>query len=213
MSQLETALTTGTRWVLVVAGFSLALFAIPSDLIIDHLLAATTVHLIVLVVVTTMLGYQLGDLLERPFFTSTKRPWLLSAASFVALATGFAALVTLASSAVLGYDPSLQLLQLLSALDVAWTAVGLGLGVRYLTNSKTTGLIAALMLDAICVFSIWNYLRVVGFGPEGQWIVDNGRLATLVIPFDIAAAVMTVTALTLASRRLDTPHSRPGLAT
>ena len=127
----------------------------------------------------------------------------MSAASLVALSTGFAALITLPSSAALGYDPSLQFLQLLSSLDVAWTAVGLGLGIRFLTGSRRLGLAAALALDAICVFSIWNYLRVVGFGPGGEWIVDSERLATLVIPFDVVAALMSIGALILASRKID----------
>lgn len=63
------------------------------------------------------------------------------------------------------------------------------------------------MLDVICVWSIWNYLRTVGFTSDGGWIVDRSSLLTLVIPYDIAAAVMAIGALTLAQRSADA-HDR-----
>lgn len=193
---------------MVGAPLSLILFILPRGLTADHPLLVSTIHLSVLVLAATVLGHRLADHLERPFFETTRRPWLASAASIVALATGFAALVTLPSSAVLGYPPSLQFLQLLSSLDVAWSAVGLGVGIRFLTGSRSLGITTSLMLDAICVFSIWNYLRVVGFGPSGEWIVDGARLATLVIPFDVAAALMAVGSLLFASRRVDVQAHR-----
>ena len=98
--------------------------------------------------------------------------------------------------------------QLLSALDVAWSAMALGLGVRVLARSNRAGLAAAIGLDVICVFSIWNYLRVVGFDPDGGWVVDRSQLLTLVIPFDAAAAIMAIGALLLAQRRVVPVDSR-----
>ena len=203
MTRLEGALAIATKWVVVTAAASLALFAIPRSLVADQRLAVFTVQLGVIVGLTTALAFRLRPMIDPPFFSSTKRPWLASAVAVTALATGFAALVTLASSAVLRYDPSLQFLQLLSALDVAWSAAALGLGVGALTRSRRAGLAAAVVLDVICVFSIWNYLRVVGFATDGGWVVSARDLLTLVIPFDVAAAMMAIAALLLASRRLD----------
>jgi hypothetical protein len=138
---------------------------------------------------------------EDGFFRGARRPWLASAVSVVALVTGYAALVALASSAALRYDPSLQFLQLLSALDVAWSAAAIGIGVRVLAGSKRAGTLASIGLDVVCVFSIWNYLRVVGFDESGGWLVDRTELLTLVIPFDVVAAVMAIAALVAADRR------------
>ncbi len=171
----------------------------PRRFIAGHLLTATTVHLSVIVVAATALSMRLHRHLLQPFFLGLSRPWLASAAALVALVTGFAALVTLASSAALRYDPSLQFLQLLSALDIAWAAAAFGYGMRRITGSARIGIASALMMDAVCVFSIWNYLRIVGFGPGGAWLVDGSELLRWVLPFDVVAALMALVVLWVAS--------------
>lgn len=205
---LERALTLATKWTLVGATSSVILLAVPESFITGNRLSVVTVHLSVLVLAATVLSWRLTDLVDAAFFRGVRRPWLASAVSLVALVVGFAALVTLASSAALRYDPSLQFLQLLSALDVAWSAAALGLGVGVLARSDRVGRLAALALDAVCVFSIWNYLRVIGFDSGGGWLVDRAGLLTLVIPFDVAAAVMAVGALLAADRSTSPVDSR-----
>lgn len=180
---------------------AIPLLAIPADFIADHRLAVVTAHLTIVVLAASWLAFRLVPLLRHPWFAAHRHGLLLSAVSLIALVTGYAALVTLATSAALRYDPSLQFLQLLSALDVAWSATAVGIGVILYTGSKRAGVIAALVLDAICVWSIWNYLRVVGFDVDGGWLVSRSDLLTLVIPFDVAAAGVAITALFAGSRR------------
>ena len=205
---LEQALAVAARWTLIGASASVVLLAVPASFVADHRLFVVISHLSVVVGSGTVLGWRLKAAVDEGFFPAVGRPWLASAVAIVALVTGYAALVTLASSAALRYDPSLQFLQLLSALDVAWSAVALGLGVRVLARSNRVGLAAAIGLDVICVFSIWNYLRVVGFDADGGWVVDRSELLTLVIPFDVAAAIMAIGALLLAQRRVVPVDSR-----
>jgi hypothetical protein len=150
-------------------------------------------------VALVMLGYammvalmSLGD--ESWFEAMSWGPGIRSIASgvgLVILVTGTVGLVTLASSAALGFDPSLQFLQLLSALDIAWVVAATMIG-GYRAFSRGWALAAGAILGIICVWSIWNYLSIVGFGPGGSWIVSGSDLARYVLPFDVAAAVMAV---------------------
>lgn len=129
--------------------------------------------------------------------TLWRKRWL-TAAAVVALTTGAVALVTLASSAALGLAPSLQFLQLLSALDIAWATAALYYGVRWRYSS---GLAFALTgaLGALCVYSIWNYLSIFGLTDEGGWLVDNAGLLKYVIPGDVVAAIVALAAITWGS--------------
>ncbi len=162
-----------------------------------------TVHLSFIVAATLALALKLGAGSDDAWFTWTRlRPVnriRAGAAALVALVTGYSALVTLASSAALGYDPSLQFLQLLSALDIAWSTAALYLGVRWMGGVRVA-LVAALALGAVCVWSIWSYLQAVGFGPEGAWVVSRPDLLRYVLPFDLGAAVMALLAIAIGSR-------------
>jgi hypothetical protein len=118
----------------------------------------------------------------------------------VALTTGAVALVTLASSAALRFQPSAQFLQLLSAIDIAWVTAGVLIGVTWLTDRRA-GMVAAVMVAAVCVWSIWSYLDAVGFAPDGGWVVDRAALMRHVLPFDVVSAVMAVSTLVLGARK------------
>lgn len=162
-------------------------------------LAHFTVQLGALVALGLAVVIALAALGDGEWFTgfegwSAGRRTFLGAVVLVAIPTGVTALVTLASSAALRFSPSLQFLQLLSALDIAWAAAALMLGVRWLWGTRVA-VGAGLGLGVACVASVWNYLRVVGFGPDGEWIVDGERLLQLVLPFDAAAAVVALAAL------------------
>lgn len=108
--------------------------------------------------------------------------------ALVVIVTGVIGLVTLASSAALRFQPSLQFLQLLSALDISWASAAVVVGGRRLWSSRTAAT-AGIIVGVACVASIWNYLRVVGLADDGGWLLDGGELMRLVIPFDMVAAI------------------------
>lgn len=118
----------------------------------------------------------------------------------VVLPTGVIALVTLATSSALRFDPSLQFLQLLSAMDIAWSTGALVVGAWYLWGRRVA-IVAGVIMGVVCVWSVANYLWTVGTGPDGQWIVDGGDMLRLIIPFDVMAAILSVTVLVAAVRR------------
>ena len=152
-------------------------------------------QLVVLVAIGHALTITVMNLGDEPWFEAISwGPAVRSIASgigLVVLVTGTVGLITLASSAALGFDPSLQFLQLLSALDIAWAGAALTIGV-YRAFSRGWAIAAGSILGIVCVWSIWNYLSIVGFGPGGSWIVSGPDLARYVIPFDIAAALMAI---------------------
>ncbi len=122
---------------------------------------------------------------------SSRRRRLAGAAVTVALVTGAVALLTLASSAALRLQPSLQFLQLLSALDIAWAAAAIVVGAE-LRWGRAAAWAGGLILGVLCVFSIWRYLDIVGFTDDGGWLVSGADLWRYVIPFDTIAATAAV---------------------
>ena len=152
-------------------------------------------QLVVLVAIGHAMTITLMNLGDEPWFEAMSwGPAIRSIASgvgLVVLVTGTVGLITLASSAALGFDPSLQFLQLLSALDIAWAGAALTIGV-YRAFSRGWAIFAGATLGIVCVWSIWNYLSIVGFGPDGSWVVSGPDLARYVIPFDIVAALLAV---------------------
>lgn len=172
-------------------------------------LAPVTVHLALIV------GFGLWAVAKMARFTD--EPWLQqtnlsprwrafwSAGMVVSFGTGLVALIALASSAALRYAPSLQFLQLLSALDIAWAGSALFLGVRWLKGTRLAWAMA-IGLGVFCIWSIWNYLRIVGFGADGAWIVDRAALMRYVLPYDMAAALIAVVALWSGARSFATSH-------
>ena len=170
------------------------------------------VHLTVLVLLGLAASIRLAPFGGVDWFLG--RSWspfwraIASGASIVFLVTGMVGLVTLASSAALRYPPSLQFLQLLSALDIAWAGAALVVGV-YRGWRLPAAVAAGSILAVICVWSIWWYLDAVGFGPGGEWIVDASVLMQRVLPFDVAAAVMAIGALLFGTRRQAMEQASP----
>jgi amino acid permease len=122
----------------------------------------------------------------------------------VALVTGFAALLMLATAAAGRYDPSMQFLQLLSAMDIAWVTAALFFGARKLWGPRWAWLLGAVIVLA-CVASIAAYLGAVGFSADGGWIVDARKMWTIVIPSDMAAAVAAIAVLLAAGWPVSQP--------
>ena len=192
MPPIERALLKSVPWLVGGLVASLPLLLVSTG---DSPLGWFIVQLAVLVAIGLGLSIDLLALGDEPWFVTMEwSPSLRSIASgvsLVVLVTGTVGLVTLASSAAIGFDPSIQYLQLLSALDIAWAGAALTIGI-YRAFSRAWAAAAGALLGVVCVWSIWNYLSIVGFGEEGSWIVSGTDLLRYVIPFDIAAAVMAV---------------------
>lgn len=184
---------------------ALPLLLVPSDV---SRLTLVTVHLSLLVVLALGLSLRLAALVHADWFIDRKwvprRRRLAGAVYLIGLVTLVVGLVTLVTSAALRLQPSLQFLQLLSALDIAWAVAALVIGAHVLAG-RTTALLAGVVLDVVCVAALWNYLRVVGFEADGGWLLDGSRLMQLVIPADMVAAVLALLVLGLGLRRLDQP--------
>ena len=197
MSPVERALARSLIWLAAGLLVSVLLVFLPHPEP-GRLLLVVTFHLGAVVAFGLGVALDLARFTEGPWFAGMGASLLLrrvgAMASIIALTTGIVALVTLASSAALGYEPSLQFLQLLSALDIAWAAAGLMFGVRLMAGDRWA-LVAGLMLVVICIWSIWRYLDVVGFTADGGWLVSGPDLWRYVLPFDIAAAALAITAL------------------
>lgn len=180
-------------WGVVGAATALPLLAVPQP---SDPLALVTVHLTLLVAFGTALAFRLASLSSDGWF---RRPQerandLLTAIWIIVLTSGVVGLVTLVTSAALRYDPSLQFLQALSSLDIAWAAAAIVVGLGW-WRGRRVAVLGAVALIIVCVWSIWRYLDIVGFGPNGSWIVDADRLFELVIPYDMGAALAALTAL------------------
>lgn len=205
---LEAGLGTALKYLLAIGvPFAVVGFVFKAPAPDEGLLTYNLVHLLVLQLAALAVTVSLAPLLDGPWFSSTKHSWLASASSLVAIVTGFAALLTLATSAASHFDPSLQFLQLLSSLDIAWATAALYLGARALWGSKVA-LAVAFGLIVACVASIAAYLASVGFTSDGGWLVDGSEMMRLVIPADMVAAAVAVGVLLLANRNQDPTEQR-----
>lgn len=197
---LEGAVLRAFPWLLGGLAVSSLLLALPraTDRRWDLL-----VHLSVLVAFLFTLAWAIAPHGDDAWFAgrgwSESRRRLATAVALVVVITGVTGLVTLASSAAMQYQPSLQFLQLLSALDIAWVVAGTTLALRSLWGTAAA-LVGGAMMSVVCVLSIALYLVEVGLTTDQAWLVDGGQMLRLVLPFDIAAALITVTLLMLAAR-------------
>lgn len=185
------------QWGIPISAAGLLLPAPPPG---DGLLAYSLIHLLVLQLATFLYAMEIAPRSDSPWFSSTRRPWLASVASLVASVVGFSALLTLASSAAARYQPSLQFLQLLSSMDIAWVVAASYLGSRLMWGRTAARVVGSILLLA-CVGSIAIYLDVVGFDARGGWIVDGARLMRIVITADTVAAVLALSLVLSASGR------------
>ena len=162
------------------------------------------VHLSGLVLLGLVAAVWLAPLAGADWFLG--RAWsawwrlVASGVTVVVITTGVVGLVTLASSAALQFPPSMQFLQLLSALDIAWAGGALVVG-AHRAWGRAAAVSAGVVLGVVCVFAIWRYLDVVGFGPSGEWIVDGPALWRNVIPADTAAALVAIVVFTYGTWR------------
>ncbi len=197
MSPAERAITRSILWMTVGAAAAIPLLVVPAPG--DPLLTAV-VHLVAIVVFGTALVFHLWSLADAGWFErsslSGRVRTALAGIVIVVFVTGAVGLVTLATSAALRYDASLQFLQLISAMDIAWVVAAFALGLRWIGGSRLA-VAGAVMMGVVCVWSIWRYLDIVGFTADGGWLVDGGKIATLILPFDVMAAVLAITAFSI----------------
>ena len=207
MHPVETSVRRAFPWLLGGLAASLLLLAVEANLETVFI-----THLVVLVTFSLGLAFVLDDQADREWFPSIERRPVrrfAGASAVVIVVTGVVALVTLASSAALRFDPSTQLLQLLSALDIAWATTALMVGVRW-ARGAAAARAAAIGLGVVCVWSIWRYIDNVGFGPNGEWLVTRDALLEFVLPYDTAAALLAVGAVIVGIKRgQETEQPRP----
>lgn len=197
MNPLERALILTVQWLVPALAASLLLLAVPQP---DHPLALFIVQLSVIVAFGVALAVQMTRLVAADdWFAGSGWPpgrrRLAAASTLVAVTTGAVGLVTLASSAALRLEPSLQFLQLLSALDIAWAGAAVALGSYLRWGTRTAAWIGGTVLAILCVISIWRYLDIVGFTAVGGWKVSGSDLLRHVIPFDMVAAGVAIVLL------------------
>jgi hypothetical protein len=201
MMPAETAAVRAVVWMMAGSAAGLPLLVVPKP---DDPLVMVTIHLSVLVAFSVALAFHLAPLLDGEWFSGTSlgRAGRVGAAGvlLVVLVTGATGLVALATSAALRFDVSLQFLQLISALDIAWAATALVIGVRRLAGVRVAAA-GALVLGIVCVWAIWHYLDVVGFTGAGGWIVDAREMQRLVLPYDMGAAAVAVFFFVVGVRR------------
>ena len=201
MTSLERALIVAIKWTLAGLILSVPLLLVdvgpdPKRLFLIHLSVLVGFGIALTAV---LLPYTGDDWFQDPDWSRALR-LTGSGVGVVALVTGAVALVSLASSAAMQYDPSTQFLQLLSALDIAWAGAAIMIGAYRLWN-RSVAVAGGVVLGVFCVWSIWFYLDAVGFGPEGEWIVSGTDMMTRVIPFDVMAATIAVILFTLGVRK------------
>lgn len=170
------------------------------------------VHLSLLVLFGLILARVVVDLGTPEWFVATgwsERTRLIAGGvGLVVLVTGTVGLVTLASSAALRFDVSLQFLQLISALDIAWVVAAVMVG-AYRAWGPVVAVAVGAIVGAVCVWSIWRYLEAVGFGPNGEWIVSRVDLMRYVLPYDMVAAVVAVAVFLVGVHKLSHATEQP----
>ncbi|HSG78579.1 MAG TPA: hypothetical protein VLD62_03290 [Acidimicrobiia bacterium] len=206
MTAAERAALRSALWMLVGAAAAVPVLVLPAP---DDPMLTVVLHLSVITLFALALAVHLAGLLDEGWFTgsglSDRARAAAAGAWIVVLTTGATGLATLATSAAFRYEPSLQFLQLLSALDIAWVVATFTIGLRWWFDASA-GVAGGFAMGTVCVWSIWTYLNAVGFTPEGGWLVDGGEIARLVLPFDLMAAVMAIAAFSIGVRRA---HSQP----
>jgi len=197
MTPAERAITQTLLWATVGAAAAIPLLVVPAP---EDPLLTVVIHLSVIVLFGAALVFHLASLADGSWFErgslSPRVRTGLAGIVIVILVTGAVGLVTLATSAALRYDASLQFLQLISAMDIAWVVGAFALGLRWIWGSRLA-VAGAVMMGVICVWSNWRYLDVVGFTADGGWLVDGARIASLVLPFDLVAALLAITAFSI----------------
>ena len=200
-SSLERAVIAAFPWLLGGLLAAIPLLIVPGDADLEPIFL---IHLSALTLLAVLVAWAVAGFMDGTWYRviSLEPFWrrLAAGASLVIIVTGVVGLVTLASSAALRYQPSVQFLQLISALDIAWVVAATLIGAFRLWG-RSPAISSGLVIGAFCVVTIANYLRIVGFSADREWVVDGGELMRLVIPLDMAAALVAAGVLVAAARK------------
>lgn len=126
----------------VVAG--LPLLAVSAG---DASMALATIRLSGLVAFGIALAVRLARLADGSWFRAVPEWWCrwMTGAWAVVLVTGAVGLVAVTTSPALRYDPSMQYLQVLSAVDIAWATAALAVGLRWWRSPRAAGIGVAVL--------------------------------------------------------------------
>ncbi len=191
-------------------GLALVLALLPSPLLLlvpsttdkAALIATSTLHLSASMLFA--LGVTLWAVLpafrawpNEGWFARLPEPLRLLAAAAVHIAAvaGVTLLVVLAWGAALRFAPSLQYLQIISALDIVWglvAIVALGPVVVRSARSLWLGGAAGVAFIAYCQWPLVRYLANVGFTDDGGWKVDGAAMWRYILPYDMMAAALAL---------------------
>lgn len=195
---LDAVMGRAARWAVAagLAGGSLVLVEEPTGL-----LTVAILHLSAIVALCFALTVSLRDATDSIAAGRSSTTWthFSRGAAVVAIITGVAVVVTLVSSSAIGYEVSLQYLLVLSAIDIAWVVAATYFGLRW-RFGEVGGITGGSLIAIMCVWTIWRYVDQIGFTDSGGWLVDTEALNRLVFPFDVAAAVVAVSAMWIGAR-------------
>lgn len=198
----EQALRRAVVWILAGAAVgSIVVGLMPAPGPDDGLFAYAMAHLTALVLYAGVHAWSQWDLLHQPGWFASLTPVrrrLWSLVAVVVLTTAVGGLVALPTVAAARYDVSMQYLQILSAIDIAWVVGGSLLGARRL-GGRIAGVGAWAIMTVLCIASIWRYLDVVGFTETGGWLVDGDAMLRIVITADAMGALIAISLMVAGS--------------
>ena len=174
MAPVERSLLIAIRWLIPSVAIAIPLLAVNVH---NRLLLGATIHLSAVVVGTFWISLRLAPLADETWFvdlSTVGRREFAAATAIAAVATGYAALTTLATSAALRLDASLQFLQLLSAIDIAWVVAATVVGTRWIWGERVSR-VAGVSMSVVCVWSIGGTSTRSGSGPKASGLCLAAR--------------------------------------
>jgi hypothetical protein len=198
VAPVEVTLLRSLPWLAVGFAFALLVRFTRGRLMPALRITIFTVHLSAMLALVLTAALVLVPLTSSEWFQNSGLSevgrLMASGAFLTLLLTAGIAAVSIASSAALAYRPSLSYLQLLAAADAGMATAGTTVGMAWAFGPAVAALGGA-SVAAVCVWSIWRYLDVVGFEANGGWKVDKPALWRYVYPYDIAALIVVVAAI------------------
>ena len=194
MSPIETAALRTLLWATTGAAAAIPVLVLPQP---DDPLFTAVVQLAIIAVYAVAMTLHLAALGDAPWFDGlaiggrARRglTWVM----LVADVAGASAVTALATSAALRYQPSVQLLQLVSVIVVGVVVSASALGTRRRWGGAPA-LAMAAVLGAVLVWVMWRHLDTVGSTASGGWRVDGSVVRETVVPY-VAGAVVVAGAL------------------
>jgi hypothetical protein len=178
----ERALIRCVVWATTGAAAALPLLVVPEP---GDPTTTLMIHLAALSGFGVALAFHLAPLADGEWFVGTGSGPIVrrgaAAGLLVAAAVVSTGVVAVATAAALRFDASVQFLQMLAAVGITAVAGSAGLGVRRLAGRGAAATVA-MGTAALCIWSLWRYLDLVGFGADGGWVVDGAQIRRTMLP-------------------------------